>query len=131
MNISNHCMGLFFVMFWYFSLADTNTEQMLAYLLMQAKAGDNLAALEPLIYYQSCLTLQIHGLQPTRFLCPCDFPGKNTEAGCYFLLKGIFPDPGIEPASPTSSPLAGKFFITEPPGKLIHSILKFASLKQE
>ena len=31
-----------------------------------------------------------HGLQPARLLCPCDFPNKNTEAGCHFLLQGIF-----------------------------------------
>ena len=29
--------------------------------------------------------------------------------GCHFLLQGIFPDPGIEPAPP---PLAGGFFTT-------------------
>ena len=40
---------------------------------------------------QSCLTLQPHGLQSTRLLCPWDFPGKNTGVGCYFLLQGIFP----------------------------------------
>ena len=40
---------------------------------------------------QSCLTLLWpHGLEPTRLLCPWDFPGKNTEAGCHFLLQGIF-----------------------------------------
>ena len=27
-----------------------------------------------------------HGLQPTRFLCPWDFPGKSTGVGCYCLL---------------------------------------------
>ena len=31
-----------------------------------------------------------HGLHPTRLLCPCDFPSKNIEVGCHFLLKGIF-----------------------------------------
>ena len=31
-----------------------------------------------------------HGLQSTRFLCPWDFPGKNTGVGCHFLLQGIF-----------------------------------------
>ena len=31
-----------------------------------------------------------HGLQPTRFLCPWDFPAKNTGVGCHFLLQGIF-----------------------------------------
>ena len=24
-----------------------------------------------------------HGLQPSRLLCPWDFPGKNTGVGCY------------------------------------------------
>ena len=31
-----------------------------------------------------------HELWPTRLLCPWDFPGKNTGAGCHFLLQGIF-----------------------------------------
>ena len=26
----------------------------------------------------------------SRLLCPWSFPGKNTEAGCHFLLQGIF-----------------------------------------
>ena len=26
--------------------------------------------------------------------CPWDFPGKNTEVGCHFLLQGIFPNYG-------------------------------------
>ena len=26
---------------------------------------------------------------PTRLLCPWNFPGKNTGAGCHFLLQGI------------------------------------------
>ena len=29
-----------------------------------------------------------HGLLPARLLCTWDFPGKNTEVGCYFLLQG-------------------------------------------
>ena len=32
---------------------------------------------------------------PTWFLCPWDFPGKNTEIGCHFLLQGIFPTQGL------------------------------------
>ena len=27
-----------------------------------------------------------HGLQPTRLLCPWDFPGKSTGVGCHHLL---------------------------------------------
>ena len=29
--------------------------------------------------------------QPTRLLGPWDFSGKNTGAGCHFVLQGIFP----------------------------------------
>ena len=40
---------------------------------------------------KSCLIpLGPHGLQPTRFLCPWAFPGKNTGASCHFLPQGIF-----------------------------------------
>ena len=35
-----------------------------------------------------------HGLQPTRLLCPWDFPDKNTGVGCHFLLQGILPTRG-------------------------------------
>ena len=31
-------------------------------------------------------SLQPHGLQPARLLCPWDSPGKNTGVGCYFHL---------------------------------------------
>ena len=46
---------------------------------------------------QSCLTLQSHGLQSTRLLCPWDFPGKNAGVGCHFLLQGIFLTQGSNP----------------------------------
>ena len=32
---------------------------------------------------------QSHGLQPTRLLCPWDFPGKSTGVGCHCLLHII------------------------------------------
>ena len=37
---------------------------------------------------QSCLTLQPHGLQTARFLCPWNSPSKNTRVGCHALLRG-------------------------------------------
>ena len=40
-------------------------------------------------------SLQPHGLQPAKFLCPRDFLGKNTGEGCHFLLLGIFPTQGL------------------------------------
>ena len=54
---------------------------------------------------------------PPHFLCPRNFPGKNTGVGCHFLLQGNLPDPGIEPDSLASPTLAGKLFATVPPGK--------------
>ena len=45
----------------------------------------------------SCLVVKLppallwpHGLQPTRLLCPWNFPGKDTTADCHFLPQGIF-----------------------------------------
>ena len=35
-------------------------------------------------------TLQPCGLQPARFLCPGDSPGRNTGVGCHALLQEIF-----------------------------------------
>ena len=43
---------------------------------------------------QLCLTLYLHGLQPTSLLCPWASPGRNTGVGCHFLLQGIFPIEG-------------------------------------
>ena len=39
-------------------------------------------------------SLRPHGLQPTRLLCPWDFPGNSTGVECHFLLQGIFPTQG-------------------------------------
>ena len=36
-------------------------------------------------------SLQPHGLQLVRLLCPWNSPGKNTEVCCHSLLKRIFP----------------------------------------
>ena len=38
-----------------------------------------------------------HGLQPTRLLCPWDFPGKHIGVSCHFLLQGIFLTQGLNP----------------------------------
>ena len=45
-----------------------------------------------------CLTVcDPQGQEPTRFLCPWDFPGKNTGVSCQFLLQGIFSTQGLNP----------------------------------
>ena len=48
-------------------------------------------------------SLQPDGLQPTRLLCPWDFPGQKTAVGCHFLLQGNFPTQGSNPCLPVSS----------------------------
>ena len=55
-----------------------------------------------------------HELQPTRVLCPWDFPGKNTGVGCHFLLQGISPTQGSNSGSPA---LRSDALPSEPPGK--------------
>ena len=42
-------------------------------------------------------SLWLHGLQPTRLLCPWDSPGTNTAVGCHALLQGIFLSLGSNP----------------------------------
>ena len=37
------------------------------------------------------------GLEPTRVLCPWDYPGKITGVGCHFLLQGILLTQGLNP----------------------------------
>ena len=69
-----------------------------------------------------CCHLEVVNIQlhlHWTFLCPWDFPVKNTGVGCHFLLQGIFLDLGIELRSPE---LAGGFFTTEPPRKPINYV---------
>ena len=40
-------------------------------------------------------SLRPHGLSPTRFIHPWDFPGKSSGVSCQFLLQGIFPTQGL------------------------------------
>ena len=40
-------------------------------------------------------SMQPHGLQLARLLCPQDSPGKNIGVGCHFLLQGILPTQGF------------------------------------
>ena len=42
-------------------------------------------------------SLQPQGLEPTRFICPRDSPGKNTGVSCHSLLQGIFPTQRFNP----------------------------------
>ena len=54
-----------------------------------------------------------HRLQPSRLLCPWDFPGKKTGLGCHVLLKAIFLIQGSN-LTLGSPALAGRFFTSLP-----------------
>ena len=58
---------------------------------------------------------------PPRLPCPWDAPGQNTGVDCHFLLRGIFPSPGIQPAA--SPVLAGKVLTPEPTWEAHHGLL--------
>ena len=42
-------------------------------------------------------SLQPLRLQPSRLLCPLDYPNMNNGVGCHFFLQGIFPNQGLNP----------------------------------
>ena len=46
-----------------------------------------------------------------------EFPRQEYWSGWPFPPPGDLPNPGVEPTSPVSPVLAGRFFTTEPPGK--------------
>ena len=58
----------------------------------------------------------------------CSPPGSSAHgfsrqeywSGLPFPFPGDLPDPGIQAASLLASPLAGRFFTTEPPGNRIY-----------
>ena len=56
-----------------------------------------------------------HGPWPSRFLCPWDFPGKNTGVGWDALLQGVFLTQGLNPH--LLCLLHCGFFTNEPLGK--------------
>ena len=43
----------------------------------------------------SIMSDSLHGLSPTRLLCPWDSPGKNTGVDSHSFLKGIFLTQGL------------------------------------
>ena len=52
--------------------------------------------------------------------CPWNFSGKNIGVCCHFPTPGDHPNPGVEPASPESPALAGRFFTLVLPGRSTH-----------
>ena len=58
-----------------------------------------------------------HSLPPPMFLCPWNFPGKNTEKVYHFLHHGIFSTQGSNLHLSCLLALVGGFSTTELPGK--------------
>ena len=61
--------------------------------ILQARTLEWIAISFSNVWKWSCSVIsdssQPHGLQPTRLLCPWDFPGKSTGVGCHRLLRRI------------------------------------------
>ena len=55
-----------------------------------------------------------------RPLCPWNFPGRNTGAGCHFLLQGIFLTQGLSPRLLCLLCWQVDSLLSEPPGQPIH-----------
>ena len=70
-------------------------------------------------------SLQPHGLQPARFLCPQSSPGKNNWSVWPIPSPGDLPDPGIKPGFPT---LQVDSLPAELPGKYLGSQNRFLVL---
>ena len=63
-------------------------------------------------------SLWLHGLWLTcQAFLSMKFSREEYWSGLSFPFPGALFNPGIEPASPVSPALAGRFFTTEPPGK--------------
>ena len=60
-------------------------------------------------------SLQPHGLEPVRLLCPWDFLSQVYWSGLAFPSPGDCPNPGFKPGSPT---WLADSLLSEPPGKL-------------
>ena len=68
---------------------------------------------------QSCLTLQSHGLLSHQASLSMGFPRQEHWSELSFPTPGNLPNPGIEPMALVSPALAGRFFTTAPPGKML------------
>ena len=76
---------------------------------------------------ESCSVVS-DSLQPHGLYSPWNSPGQNTGVGSLSLLQGIFPNPGIEPRSPT---LQVDSLPAEPQGKPKNTGVGCLSLLQQ
>ena len=64
-------------------------------------------------------SLQSHGLQPARLLCPWGFSRQECWSGVPCSPPGDLPDPGFKPKSPAAPALQADYFTAEPLGEAI------------
>ena len=78
----------------------------------------------PTVLSRSVLSnsLQPHGQQPTRLLCPWGFSRQEHWSGLPCPPPGDLPNPGIKPGSPA---LPADSLLSEPPGKPMILLEKF------
>ena len=96
---------------------------------MAEQAQPCMLTVQVVVQLLSCVQLlRLHGLQPTRLLCPWDFLSKNTRVGYHFLLQGIFLTQGLKrsPALQAGSLIAGGSLSAEPPWKSYCVLLSFS-----
>ena len=72
-------------------------------------------------------SMQPHGLQPFRLIRPWDSPGKNTGAGCHFLLQCMKVKSESEVAQ--SCPTLSDPMDCSLPGLSVHGILQARTLE--
>ena len=87
-NACNHCFSIVHVSLW----VEEEAKKKRVPQQRDTKVCDCLGFVCVLVLADS---LQPHGLQPTRLLCPWGFPGKDTGVVCCFHLQGIFPTQGL------------------------------------
>ena len=69
-------------------------------------------------------SLQPHELQPTKLLCPWDFPGKNTGVGLPFPSPGNFPTQGSNPGLLHCRQILWLLSHQEMPGPILGALAK-------
>ena len=69
------------------------TEQLTTQILLTVQMSLRACSATSVVYN----SLKPSGLEPSRLLCPWDFPGKNTGEGCRALLQGILLTQGLNP----------------------------------
>ena len=69
-------------------------------------------------------SLRPHGLKFSRFLCPWNFPGKNTGVGCTLSSRG-YSRPKDRTHVSGVSYTAGRFFTTDPIRETLYNFLSF------